>query len=166
MENVVTFHSLFISSWIPHHKSSCFPIQRVGRIRVQKKLRQKYFKNIYQIWNINPPMNPKIEITFFNYLKCIILVPNIGLHVWLITSKQTEPDLKCAKFYQTFFLLTPTKSFIDLCKCKSLHLIHIWVIHLIHETYGWRFIRISIRKFHPYFPHTTMVRTCHFITTQ
>lgn len=90
-----------------------------------------------------------------------ILLPYIGLQACLITSKQTEPDLKNykpLKFHQHFPKPSKTSKFVD-WRCSPL--INIRVINFINKSYRRRYIGICIWKSHSYLPNTTLIKTCH-----
>lgn len=93
----------------------------------------------------------------------------MGLQVWLITSKQTDPDLKTDHQldFEHFLKRTKfggkkklTRNWRNSAFCHP-HLINIWMVNFINKANGWWFIGISIWKFNPYFPNTTKIRTCH-----
>lgn len=97
-----TFNSLFICSSVSHHQGSCLPIQWVRWVRIQEKLWEKHFKHICQIcgnyfktsYHYWKRSRQKSHRNFKNLIIAQIRLPNMGLHVWLITSKQTDPELK------------------------------------------------------------------------
>lgn len=99
------------------------------------------------------------------------ILPNIGLQVWLMTSRQTEPDLKFFRSNKSFIacrlcirvLHTHTEHGKDQHRqeVRSSHFIDIWMIYLINKTYRWRFVRICIWQFDPDPPYASTVRTCH-----
>jgi hypothetical protein len=77
----------------------------------------------------------------------------MGLQVWLITSKQTEPDLKCRSMTLVYEFAYCTKDhniaqknqITEFSTSANSHLINIWVVDFVDKANRWRFIRISIR---------------------
>ena len=66
-------------------ESSSITIQRIHRIWIGKELRKKWFEDIGEIY--------RDETVVMNEDSSGRHVPYMGVHVWLITSRQTVPDL-------------------------------------------------------------------------
>ena len=86
----------------------------------------------------------------------IYKLPNIGLHVWFITSKQTAPELP--QNMRSIYRLREWSRLVN-DKLSDLRFINIGVINLVNETNRKRFVRISFREFDFDLPHTSFVKT-------
>lgn len=75
----------------------------------------------------------------------MLSMSNMGDQVWLITSRQTEPDLKCALVSWLFsihvvahvadgFVRGPLDSLCSSIFLGGEQLIYVWVVDLIHKT--------------------------------
>lgn len=66
-----------------HHERGRFAIKRVVGVRVPEELREEYFEDVDHIWG---PLNQHQRHRRRADL------PNMGDHVWLMTSRQTDPE--------------------------------------------------------------------------
>ena len=73
----------------------------------------------------------------------MLIMSNMGDHVWLMTSRQTDPEL-CVCQQRVLWLWK-----------SSIHLIDIWMENSVDKAYAWAFVRVLIWKLYMHFPKAT-----------
>jgi hypothetical protein len=81
----------------------------------------------------------------------MLIISNIGDQVWLITSRQTDPDLGTQVSIVSGVLLLPL---------SSLQLVDIWVKDAVDEADARGFVWILVREFDVDLPDTTLKGGC------
>ena len=66
----------------------------------------------------------------------MLIMSNIGDHVWLMTSRHTDPELKTSE----------THPFRD--ERLVLHLVDIWMEYAVDEADAWTFVWILVWQFY------------------
>ena len=78
----------------------------------------------------------------------MLIISNIGDHVWLITSRQTDPEL-----YQSALRWRP-------CAGAGVQFIDVWMKDAIDEANARALVRVLVGKFHMDLPQATRKRSC------
>lgn len=133
---VLTSNLALVRRGLPHEKCSCLAVERIVGVRVPQQLGKEDLENVDHVcgfWVLHTQVTGRAVRPHQN-------PPNIGLQVWLMTSKHTEP------------LLYPenTVSFISFGVPRGLsqhaQFVNVGVVDFVHETNGRRFVRVLIRK--------------------
>lgn len=74
----------------------------------------------------------------------------MGDHVWLITSRQTEPDLRQKKILLNSDFYSSWWSFLNS------QLVDIWVEDSVDESYAWALVWVLVRQFDVDFPEASV----------
>ena len=88
-----TSDPLGVALGFPHHERGGLAVQWVGRVGVEEQLRQENVEDIQQVCARRVARARRAGRLRAQSRGA----PNIGLHVWLMTSRHTEPDLREAK---------------------------------------------------------------------
>lgn len=89
----------------------------------------------------------------------MLIISNIGDHVWLMTSKQTDPLLFIIVSHQP---IMPAASLHvpSLGMVVHLQLVDVRVKYPIHEANARGLVRVLVWQFDMYFPDATLERSC------
>lgn len=104
----------------------------------------------------------------------MLIMSYMGDHVWLITSKQTEPDLSCVSPRASvsslvpriccslfLFVLDLASSFLINCRSSvDLQLVYVRVENPICEADARRLVWVLVRQFDVDLPDATFERCC------
>jgi hypothetical protein len=82
-----TFHLCLVLLWMTHEQCSSFSVQRIVGVGVAQKLWKEGFEDILHSFSSQGGLTAPVVL----HEKVCSL--NIGDHVWLITSRHTEPLL-------------------------------------------------------------------------
>lgn len=85
----------------------------------------------------------------------MLIISNMGDHVWLMTSRQTDPDLRFSFQFPHF---RPDPSNLDV----EFHsqLIDIGVEDAVDESDAGRLVRVGVGELDVDFPNATLERSC------
>jgi hypothetical protein len=151
--------------WFSDQQSRSLPVEWVAWVWVQEELREENLEDIDEVFKEKegaerghlrqhveqPGRSPRIELR--PLVRCKQRsAPNIGLHVWLITSRQTDPALDSRQtrvsliscFARCFL------SFADARACAAVlaPLVDVWVKNAVHEAYRRRLVGVRVGKLH------------------
>ena len=79
--------------------------------------------------------------------------PNMGLQVWLMTSRQTEPELRGRAAAGG----VSTESQPYGLGSESAPFVHVWVEDFVDEANGRRLVGVRVRQLHVHAPHAALV---------
>ena len=166
-----------VSVWFSQHEGGGLAVERVGGVGVEEQLRQEDVEDVEQVCRATtrrravrgsahatmPPAPPPAPLALpppspqaSRRRREEGSTPNIGLHVWLITSRHTAPDLTTPGQGMSRFVGDVEKEGNQ----GGTHFIDVGVVETIAEPNRGRLVRISLGKLHVHSPAPALIRTC------